>query len=229
MGGGRRGPRSTVSVVRVQGDVAGGGGPVDGAGGVVGRPEVSQRGRRASGRAARTPVDASEVEATTRGRAVVELAARPRAATTASASARSGRSPVVGPVLDLDVDDASAGAGVEGRGEQSGRRPGGRPTPSPTTRRPSGRSASWWTASAPSAVRRTSSSTPSAPRSRRRRNASTRVLAEARRTPRGGRSRAVANVTFDAPKNCLQELARAGYRVQTQPHTLSPILQRGGM
>ena len=103
---------------------------------------------------------------TRRGRARrrARRACRRAASTTPSATRSAGsKSLVVGPVLDLDVHDASGRAGVEGGGEVGHRRRAGRRPAVSTTARPSGSVASWWTASAPSAVRRTSSSTPSAP------------------------------------------------------------------
>ena len=75
---------------------------------------------------------------------------------------RAGRSRLVVVVLDLDVDPAAPRTGVERLAER--RHVAGSSCHGVSTMtRPSVTRASWWTTSTPSAVRRTSSSTPSAP------------------------------------------------------------------
>ena len=99
-----------------------------------------------------------------------------------------------GETLHLDVHEAvprtrraprraSASTGTAARISANGRSAS---RPSPSAR------ASWWTTSTPSAVRRTSSSTPSAPSSRARDEGVDGVLGRTAGTPRDGRERAVA-------------------------------------
>ena len=158
------------------------------------------------------PVDRRRGGTTTRGSRRSSSSPRsPAGATTASATVSgSVEVALVGPVLDLDVHHAvgrrrrgprRAAAAMAGSSLGAG---------ASTMRRPSGRTASWCTTPAPSAVRRTSSSTPSAPHRDRAGEGRDGVLGVERPTRPGGRGRGMAKASFLTPEKVLAGVSGSG-------------------